>query len=155
MQFVFKIEPVAKGRPRFSAQLSGTKIRTTTRTPAKTRDFERSIQLMAKSQMRGADPLTGPLEVVVCFMVKKPAKPKHPHRPIVRPDLDNYFKAVIDALNGIAYKDDSQICCLAASKHYAGYGRESLIEIRITELKDEHEPTNESPIKGTSKVPRD
>ena len=30
-------------------------------------------------------------------------------RPTKRPDLDNIAKAVLDALNGLAYQDDSQI----------------------------------------------
>lgn len=33
-----------------------------------------------------------------------------------KPDIDNYAKAVMDALNGIAYRDDSQITKLTVEK---------------------------------------
>jgi len=36
-----------------------------------------------------------------------------------RPDLDNMIKAVKDALTGIVYRDDGQICLEIASKKYA------------------------------------
>lgn len=39
--------------------------------------------------------------------------------PIKAPDCDNIAKVCLDALNGIAYKDDSQITCLLVMKKYA------------------------------------
>ena len=53
---------------------------------------------------------------------------------IKKPDIDNLQKAVKDALNGIAYRDDSQVCKVMALKQYA----ESdgvLIEIEKMECK--------------------
>lgn len=38
----------------------------------------------------------------------------------VRPDLDNLVKLVLDALNGVAYADDSQIVRIHAFKKYSG-----------------------------------
>ena len=32
------------------------------------------------------------------------------------PDLDNQIKLIMDSLNGIAYKDDSQVVCIGASR---------------------------------------
>ena len=40
-------------------------------------------------------------------------------RPTKKPDLDNCLKAITDALNGFAYKDDSQIVSIAVSKFYS------------------------------------
>ena len=34
-----------------------------------------------------------------------------------KPDIDNVLKAVMDALNGIAYDDDSQVCEIHVYKH--------------------------------------
>lgn len=31
------------------------------------------------------------------------------NRPAKKPDVDNILKAVLDALNGVAYKDDKQV----------------------------------------------
>lgn len=42
--------------------------------------------------------------------------------PASRPDVDNYVKLVLDALNGIAWDDDSCVIRLAASKRYAPDG---------------------------------
>jgi len=39
-------------------------------------------------------------------------------RPKSKPDLDNVAKAILDALNGVVYKDDSQICELFVKKMY-------------------------------------
>lgn len=36
-----------------------------------------------------------------------------------RPDIDNLYKAVTDALNGIVYRDDSQITRAIMRKQYA------------------------------------
>lgn len=38
--------------------------------------------------------------------------------PMVKPDLDNCIKSVMDALNGLAYYDDKQIVHLRAVKKY-------------------------------------
>ena len=48
----------------------------------------------------------------------------------VKPDLDNLTKAVLDALNDVAWYDDSQIVQLNVSKQYNG---KSYIHITITE----------------------
>ena len=51
--------------------------------------------------------------------------------PIKRPDADNIAKIVLDALNGIAYKDDSQIVDLSVPKRYSDKPRvEIFIEQR-------------------------
>lgn len=40
-------------------------------------------------------------------------------RPIVKPDIDNVCKTILDALNGIAFDDDKQIVRLNAEKYYS------------------------------------
>lgn len=38
-----------------------------------------------------------------------------------KPDIDNLQKLVLDALNGLLYRDDAQVICVAAAgKHWAG-----------------------------------
>ncbi len=40
-----------------------------------------------------------------------------------KPDIDNITKSIFDALNGVAYKDDSQIVSCAIEKSYGSYYR--------------------------------
>ena len=47
--------------------------------------------------------------------------------PTKKPDVDNIAKAVADALNGIAYKDDAQVTDLSVKKRYAAGGEEGLL----------------------------
>lgn len=39
--------------------------------------------------------------------------------PTSKPDVDNYAKLILDALNGIIYKDDSQVVQLSVEKWYS------------------------------------
>ena len=52
-------------------------------------------------------------------------------RPTKKPDIDNIIKAVLDALNGIAYKDDTQVVQVMAQKKYAD---KAFVEVAICEL---------------------
>ncbi len=40
-------------------------------------------------------------------------------KPMVKPDLDNVMKSVLDALNGLAYLDDKQVIRCMVTKDYA------------------------------------
>lgn len=59
-------------------------------------------------------PLEGPLAVDVTFYIQKPKTTKR-HWP--RGDIDNYVKAILDAINGKGYwVDDDQVVTLNADK---------------------------------------
>lgn len=45
-------------------------------------------------------------------------KQKYFRYKLTRPDIDNYYKFVLDVLNGIVYLDDKQVVELTGSKHY-------------------------------------
>ncbi len=49
-------------------------------------------------------------------------------RPAVRPDLSNVVKSVEDALNGVAYRDDSAIVHQVVTKQFAHSPR---VELRL------------------------
>ena len=55
------------------------------------------------------------------------------HRPTKRPDTDNFYKVIADALNGIAYYDDSQIVSTYITKFWSSDPR---VEITIREVGD-------------------
>ena len=56
------------------------------------------------------------MDIIAFFPIPKQLKKLLPTN---SPDLDNIVKSVCDALNGIAYFDDSQICKLSIHKYYA------------------------------------
>ena len=71
---------------------------------------------------------TGAVEIVINIMVKPPestSKKKYQEMidgkilPVKRPDVDNVAKSITDALNKIAYNDDSQITYMLVKKRYA------------------------------------
>jgi len=55
-------------------------------------------------------------------------------------DIDNYCKAILDALNGVYYEDDRQVVMLKARMFWSNTPR---IECEITNLRNEHETKQE------------
>lgn len=51
--------------------------------------------------------------------------------PTKKPDIDNIAKCVLDALNKLAYRDDTQVVRLRMEKHYAEIPR---VEVEIREV---------------------
>ncbi len=66
-------------------------------------------------------PRETPVRVDIRFVLPKPASVKR-DLPCVKPDLDNLVKLVLDALNGVAWTDDSQVVELHTSKVYGQPG---------------------------------
>ncbi len=115
-------DPVAKGRPRFSSQGGFARAYT----PGKTRSYEARLAEAGRDAMAGREPLQGPLSVVMHVRLPIPASWPKTRRagalagsklPTSRPDADNYLKCV-DALNGIVWVDDGQICDVRVVKVY-------------------------------------
>ena len=46
-------------------------------------------------------------------------------------DCDNLCKTILDALNGIAYDDDKQVCMLYVEKRYGGFPK---VKVRLKEI---------------------
>ncbi len=70
-------------------------------------------------------PADGPIMVEITFLLPRPGSMIWKKRPMPRavhtsrPDGDNLFKAATDALKGIAWRDDTQICDHIVHKRYA------------------------------------
>lgn len=131
-------EPVAQGRPRFSTR--GGFVRAYD--PKKSSDFKDYVKLAAAEQMQGKFLFEGPLALSVSvyrsipksFSKKKMALAEQGiERPITKPDVDNYVKAIKDALKGIVWRDDSQIVDYVPpfGKFYSSKPR---IEVEIREV---------------------
>lgn len=79
--------------------------------------------------------VSGPVELEVMFYLERPSSissSKRPY-PIVPPDIDKLLRGVGDALSGVVYDDDAQICRILAWKQYADK-REPGAFIRVAEL---------------------
>ena len=139
MQLKFTIpgEPTGKARPKFST--FGGHVRAIT--PKKTVSYENFVKLAYSQAYPGRVPFEKdvPLLVTIKAYYKMPASVSKKRReamledkirPTKKPDADNLAKAVLDALNGIAYYDDSQIVTLTVDKLYSDAPR---VEVEITE----------------------
>jgi len=51
--------------------------------------------------------------------------------PLKKPDADNIAKIIADSLNGVAYKDDSQIASMIVNKYY---GELASVDVRISNV---------------------
>jgi crossover junction endodeoxyribonuclease RusA len=77
--------------------------------------------------------LEGPAHVRVRFVLPRPKshrrasgelKPNAPRYPSSKPDVDKLLRAILDALTGVLWRDDSQVAVVEAVKDY-GTGDEA------------------------------
>ncbi len=65
--------------------------------------------------------LAGPVGIDLEFLMPVPKNPKHPIYPITKiNDVDKLERTILDALSGIIYVDDCQVCRIQKAKLY-GY----------------------------------
>jgi len=82
-------------------------------------------------------PLEGPLHLDVMFVLPRPQRLTKKRKPNPRvhhdrkPDLDNLLKALKDALNKLAWHDDSQVCSCHAGKAYASADEQPHVELTV------------------------
>ena len=130
-------KPFAKQRPRASKRGRFT----TVYTPKETVDYENLVKYSYYEQ-NGHNMLNGPLEVEITgtFPVPLSASKKQAEKMLngeikhtKKPDCDNMAKVVLDALNDVAYHDDSQIVNLKINKQY---GENPNVLIKLRELRE-------------------
>lgn len=101
------MKPVVKARPRFTTR-SGKPV---TFTPQTNRDAEKRIA--TEWSAKKLPTLDGPVAVTITLAHDKVAvnvePAEQPPRKHLRGDIDNYAKLILDALNGVAWRDDRQI----------------------------------------------
>ena len=115
VKFTVLGEPVGKGRPRFRS--TGKFVQTYT--PDKTVNFENLVKLEYRRQCgdRIFDKDTPiDMRITAYYSIPKSVSQKkrqmmleHRIRPIKKPDSSNVTKGIEDALNKVAYHDDTQI----------------------------------------------
>ena len=130
ISFTIEGEPTGKGRPRYGKYK--------TYTPAKTKAVENNIAYFYKVNIGHYFEGYVKLKLDIYYSIaksdskkKKLMKLNNELRPNKKPDIDNVVKLVADALNEVAYKDDTQIIELECRKFYSDIPR---IEITIEDL---------------------
>ena len=102
MKIEVSIDPLPQSRPRFT---NGRCYET-----ARISAYKKEVGMAAKVAMKGKPPITDPLSVKLrCFRKFKITSRRYG-------DCDNLLKAVLDALNGIIFLDDSQVTLAQVEK---------------------------------------
>lgn len=118
--FTIPGNPVAQ--PRVKAAKRGKLIHVYT-PEKKIKPYKDAIKLIASQAMAGKPALEGPVGVCIHFYFDRPKSSTKKQCECdwhtQKPDIDNLTKAVFDALNGICFQDDSQICLLRVRKEWA------------------------------------
>ncbi len=140
--FTVPAVPVAQPRQRSRAFVGKTgKLHTQNYTPTKhpVNSFKAAVQQVFAAVYDGP-PLEGPLRVELLFVLPRPAgkvwkrkpMPRYWHEPT--PDRDNLEKAVIDALSGLAWGNDSRVCSGPVDKVVASGYEQPHVEVSIEQL---------------------
>lgn len=118
---VLELDRLTKQRPRTNFYTRSVY------TPAQTKEREQKIGFEFKRQNREWVCADGPVSLFLSFEIKIPSKARKEERlkmlneeilPTIKPDVDNTLKLVMDALTGIAYKDDTQVTTCTVNKTY-------------------------------------
>ena len=134
--FVVYGNPVGKGRPRATSRGGFVRMYT----DAKTLGFESAVADEARIAMREWQPFDTPMQLQLSTYYPIPKSWSKKKRqmamdgeihPQVKPDLDNVMKAVLDAMNGVVYVDDSQVINMVATKRYSSDPR---VEVYLHEV---------------------
>ena len=132
---IFKIpgKIKAKQRPKFGQGR--------TYTPTDTVNYENYIKILYQQECKKH--FTGPVKMVITAYFQMPASKIKTERalkkfltelpyPVKKPDADNIGKIVADSINGIAYKDDSQVVDMQIFKKWSN--AEEYVEVEIIEM---------------------
>lgn len=131
-------EPCGKQRARTFYDCRAGRI--VSKTPEKTRSYETLIRELFAVKYEGFRPLAGAIRLRVNTYRGIPRSESRKRaekmeatiiRPISRPDASNVLKSVEDALNGLAFRDDSQIVEILVQKYYSTTPR---VEIALEEM---------------------
>ncbi len=108
----------------------------------KSKDWMATVAVEAADSMEGTPIFTGPVGVLMRFVMRRPkshykkngelkdlAEKFHYHA--TRPDRGKLQRGVEDALTGIVYVDDAQVCCGPVEKVY---GEQPGVWIEVTPM---------------------
>lgn len=101
--------------------------------------WEALVRSRANDARQGAEPIAGPVKLEIDFLFQRPkrlltkrtAAVFQPH--VSAPDLTKLARGLEDALSGVLFLDDKQVCALVATKAYAPPGAGSFCRVRVAE----------------------
>ena len=134
MKYKFEIneKPIGKERPRVNTM--------TGRVYTPTKTFEEKVKWAFKGKYNIATELsTKPFKAKITAIFEPPKSLSKKKKEELlfkvdytkKPDVDNIAKIILDSLNGLAYKDDSQVSALLVLKDY---GTENKIIVELEEM---------------------
>jgi Holliday junction resolvase RusA-like endonuclease len=114
-------EPIAQ--PRVKVSTKGGFARAYTERDHPIHAYKQAIRLAYVNV--GGELLEGPVSIRIVCLFERPKSHSKKRRQYTepkttKPDLDNVGKAILDALNEIAYNDDGQVFMLTVEKWYVG-----------------------------------
>lgn len=130
MTIAFTVQGIPKAQPRpraFARAMGGGKFAARVYDAGTAEGWKSLVALAAKPHLPDA-PIAVPLDVKLAFWMPRPKahfrkngdlRDDAPAFPNKKPDLDNYAKAVLDALTQVGmWQDDCQIVSLTIIKRY-------------------------------------
>lgn len=135
-------KPQGKERPRVTKY--------GTYTPERTKKYEELVKHQFLEKYDKAKPISEkmPVAAFIIAYFKQPKGLTKAEReliaqgkmyPTVKPDADNIGKAIMDSLNGLAYKDDNQITDVKVCKRFAEPGQDGKAVVFITSFAEHPE----------------
>ena len=127
-EFTIYMHPQAWKRAGRHTKIKDGKTTSWTYTPPKMQEYKHVIREKALEMFD--EPMSGPVALQLKFYIPRPQRLIWKTKPMPvtmcsrRPDLDNYIKLIQDALNGVAYHDDSQVAYIRAAKMYHAGSKE-------------------------------
>jgi Holliday junction resolvase RusA-like endonuclease len=120
------LETTIPGRPEAKGSLRVGKHGQMFSANPRLKAWQERVALKVAESRGSRPPLEGPVAIVADFCFGRP--PSHSLKsgrlrkgaPLApgRPDLDKLVRGLLDALTGVLFKDDSQVCELDVSKRY-------------------------------------
>lgn len=137
IEFTIPGVPAAQPRARATSVKGKARVYEPTKHPIKA--FRAAVKLSARSAYHGP-PLGGPLRVDVTLVFPRPKAMTWKTKPMprvwhaIKPDRDNCDKAILDALSGLLWRDDCQVCAGQINKWVAAGDEQPHVVVRIEVL---------------------
>ena len=138
LEFVVPAIPIAQPRQRHA--LINGQIRNFTPTDSPVNAFKATCR-SSLAYVYNGPPVDGPIRMDLVFVYPRPRSMIWKSKPMprawhaIKPDRDNGMKSIQDALEGLVYINDSQICAGSVEKWIASGDEQPHVEVVFERLK--------------------